>query len=118
MTQSALTQHPDANYGRSAYATQTIGGHVLVDVDDTLTAFLAAIRPLTMLVKGQNRYQRRQNPYINSKIRVEKFNTQVLSLSSKSLKALLDAALKMASEVDQRLSTSIWHAETGGHFSS
>ena len=37
---------------------------------------------------------------------VVKFNTQVLSLSSKSLKQLSDAALKMASEVDQQLSTS------------
>ena len=36
----------------------------------------------------------------------EKFNTQALSLSSKSLKRLSDAALKMASVVDQRLSTS------------
>jgi hypothetical protein len=36
----------------------------------------------------------------------EKLSTQVLSHSSKSLKQLSDAALKMASEVDQQLSTS------------
>jgi hypothetical protein len=41
-----------------------------------------------------------------AKSEVEKFSTQVLSLSSKSLKQLSDAALKMASEVDQQLSTS------------
>src|SRR6056300_1261431 len=40
------------------------------------------------------------------KSEAEKFSTQALSLSSKSLKQLSDAALKMASEVDQRLSTS------------
>src|SRR6056300_1676189 len=37
---------------------------------------------------------------------VEKLSIQVLSHSSKSLKQLSDAALKMASEVDQQLSTS------------
>ena len=37
---------------------------------------------------------------------VEKYNTQVLYLSSKSLKLLSDAALKTALEVDQRLYTS------------
>ena len=43
---------------------------------------------------------------INSKIRGEKFNTQVSYRFSKNLKALSDVALKMASEVDQQLSTS------------
>ena len=37
---------------------------------------------------------------------VEKYNTQALYLSSKSLKALSDVALRTALEVDQRLSTS------------
>ena len=40
------------------------------------------------------------------KSEVEKFSTQVLSLSSKSLKQLSVAALRIASEVDQQLSTS------------
>ncbi len=56
---------------------------VLVDVDDTLNSIFSS-----------------------DKSETEKYSTQVLYRSSKSLKALSDAALKMALEVDQRLSTS------------
>jgi hypothetical protein len=71
-------------------------------------AFLAVTWLLaTTLHKGRELVSTRV-AYVGSTAKsvVEKYNTQALYLSSKSLKALSDAALRMALEVDQQLSTS------------
>ncbi len=81
---------------------------VLVDADDTLDSIFTSDMAIGRYVAqragiGINAGRIRG---INSKIRGGEVNTQVLYRSSKSLKQLSDAALKMALEVDQRLSTS------------
>ena len=81
---------------------------VLVDVDDTLDSIFSSDMAIsTTLLKGRELVST-QVESVGSTVKSvgEKFNTQALYLSSKSLKALSDAALRMALEVDQQLSTS------------
>ena len=81
---------------------------VLVDIDDTLDSIFSSDMPsVAMSLKGLVSVST-QAASVGSTVKsgVEKFNTQVLYRSSKSLKQLSDVALKMALEVDQRLSTS------------
>ena len=81
---------------------------VLVDVDDTLDSIFSSDMALaTTLHKGRELVSTQvASVGSTAKSVVEKSNTQALYLSSKSLKALSDAALRMALEVDQQLSTS------------
>ncbi len=81
---------------------------VLVDIDDTWIAFLVLIWPwVVMLHKGQESVSTQVESVVSMlKSGMGKSNTQVLYLFSRSLKQLSDAALKMALEVDQQLSTS------------
>ena len=81
---------------------------VLVDIDDTLDSIFSSDMAIGKYVAqragiGINAGRIRGSTV---KSEVEKFNTQVLFRSSKSLKQLSDVALKTALEVDQRLSTS------------
>ena len=80
---------------------------VLVDIDDTLDSIFTCDMAIGRYVAqragiGINAGRIRG---INAKSGAVKFNTRVLSRSSKSLKQLSDVVLKMASVVDQRLST-------------
>ena len=60
-----------------------------------------------MLHKGRESVSTRAESVASTvKSGAEKYSTQALYLSSKSLKALSDVALRTALEVDQRLSTS------------
>ena len=81
---------------------------VLVDIDDTLDSIFSSDMGIgRMSLKGFGigiNAGRIRGSTVKSG--VEKFNTQVLYRSSRSLKQLSDVALKMALEVDQRLSTS------------
>ena len=80
---------------------------VLVDIDDTLDSIFSSDMAI-------GKYVAQSGIGINAgrsggstlKSGVEKCNTQVSSRFSKSLRALSDVVLKMASEVDQQLSTS------------
>ena len=82
---------------------------VLVDIDDTLDSIFSSDMAIGRYVAqragiGINAGRIRG---INAKIRGgEVQHTQVLSRSLKSLRQLSDAVRKMASDVDQRLSTS------------
>jgi ribonucleoside-diphosphate reductase alpha chain len=81
---------------------------VLVDSDDTLDSIFTSDMAIGRYVAqragiGINAGRIRG---INAKSEAEKFSTQALSLSSKSLKRLSDAALKMALEVDRQRYTS------------
>ena len=81
---------------------------VLVDIDDTLDSIFSSDMAIgAMSLKGRVSVSTRVAS-VGSTVKsgVEKFNTRVLYRSSKSLKQLSDVALKMALEVDQRLSTS------------
>ena len=82
---------------------------VLVDPDDTLDSIFSSDMSYRQIccTKGGHRYQRRAESVASTvRSEAEKFNTQVLYHSSKSLRQLSDAALKMAFEVEARLSTS------------
>ena len=81
---------------------------VLVDVDDTLDSIFSSDMAIGKYVAQRLASASTQAESVASTVRseAEKFNTQVLYRSSKSLKQLSDVALKMALEVDQQLSTS------------
>ena len=80
---------------------------VLVDIDDTLDSiFSSDMKSVAMSLKAGIGINAAASVGSTVKSGVEKFNTRVLYRSSKSLKQLSDVALKMALEVDQRLSTS------------
>jgi ribonucleoside-diphosphate reductase alpha chain len=72
---------------------------VLVDVDDSLDSIFSSDMAI-------GRYVAQRAGTSTLKSEAEKFSTQALSHFSKSLRQLSDAALKMASEVDQQQSTS------------
>ena len=80
---------------------------VLVDIDDTLDSIFSSDMAVGRYVAQRAGLVSTQVASVGSTLKsgAEKFNTQVLSRSSKSLKRLSDVALKMASVVDQRLST-------------
>ena len=81
---------------------------VLVDIDDTLDSIFSSDMAIGRYVAQRAGIGINAVASVGSTVKsgVEKFNTQVLYRSSKSLKQLSDVALKMALEVDQRLSTS------------
>ena len=81
---------------------------VLVDIDDTLDSIFSSDMSHWSLCRTKGGIGINAGASVGSTVKsgVEKFNTQVLYRSSKSLKQLSDVALKMALEVDQRLSTS------------
>ena len=81
---------------------------VLVDIDDTLDSILVLTWPLvSMSHKGLVLVSTLvESGGSTLKSGVAKCSTQVSSRFSKSLRALSDVVLKMASEVDQQLSTS------------
>ena len=81
---------------------------VLVDIDDTLDSIFTSDMAIGRYVAQRRGIGINAVGSVGSTVKsgVEKFNTQVLYRSSKSLKQLSDVALKMALEVDQRLSTS------------
>ena len=68
--------------------------------------FLVVIWPLVVMSHKRHRYQRRSNPWDQRKIRGGEVQHTGVVPFLKSLKALSDVALKMASVVDQQLSTS------------
>ena len=81
---------------------------VLVDIDDTLDSIFSSDMAIGRYVAQRAGIGINAVASVGSTVKsgVEKFNTRVLYRSSKSLKQLSDVALKMALEVDQRLSTS------------
>ena len=80
---------------------------VLVDIDDTLDSIFSSDMAIAnTLHKGRESVSTRVASGVSTvKSEAERFNTQVWSPSSKSLKQLYDVAHKTASEVDQRLYT-------------
>ena len=82
---------------------------VLVDVDDTLDSIFSSDMDLSgdMLLKGRASVSTQAESVASTvKSEAEKFNTQVLYHSLKSLNRLSDAVHRMEFVVDQRLSTS------------
>ena len=82
---------------------------VLVDPDDTLDSIFSSDMSIGRYVaqRAGIGINAEANPLVSTvRSEAEKFNTQVLYHSSKSLRQLSDAALKMAFEVEARLSTS------------
>ena len=80
---------------------------VLVDIDDTLDSIFSSDMAIaSTLHKGLvSALTQVESEASTLKSEVERFSTQVLSPSLKSLNQLSDAALKTGSEVGQRLST-------------
>ena len=82
---------------------------VLIDVDDTLDSIFSSdiILLVVMLLKGQESVSTQAESVASTvKSEAEKFNTQVLYHSLKSLNQLSGVVHKMEYEVAQRLSTS------------
>ena len=81
---------------------------VLVDIDDTLDSIFSSDMAIGRYVAQRAGIGINAGASVGSTVKsgVEKFNTQALYRSSRSLRRLSDVVLKMALEVDQRLSTS------------
>src|SRR5210317_1979705 len=76
---------------------------LLMLMTPSIVSLLAIWLLADMLHKGRESVSTRvESVASTAKSEAEKFSIQALSLSSRSLKQLSDAALKMASEVDQR----------------